>query len=128
VDAFDADVLIYVAKNRARGTGVAGLIDDSVGQRIGSVILLSEVFGLPAERVSPAEEQRLIEILAAIDLKDVDHETAQLAAAMRGKYRLKTPDALHLATAVLWGAERFHTTNRKDFGQSIDEIEIVFPA
>jgi predicted nucleic acid-binding protein len=126
VDAFDADALIYVAKNRSRGTGIARLIDDSVGQRIGSVILLSEVFGLPAERVSPAEEQRLIEILAAIELKDVDSETAQLAAAMRGKYRLKTPDALHLATAVLWGAERFHTNNRKDFEQRFDEIEIVF--
>jgi predicted nucleic acid-binding protein len=127
VDAFDADVLIYVAKNRARGTGAARLIGDSVGQRIGSVILLGEVFGLPTERVSPAVEQRLIEILAAIELKDVDSETAQLAAAMRGKYRLKTPDALHLATAVLWGAERFHTNNRKDFGQPIDEIEIVLP-
>jgi predicted nucleic acid-binding protein len=126
VDAFDADVLIYAAKNQARGTGVARLIDDSVGQRIGSVTLLSEVFGLSAERVSPAERQRLIEILAAIDLKHLDYETAQLAATLRGKYRLKLPDALHLATAVLWGAERFHTNNRKDFGQRIDEIEVVF--
>ena len=69
----------------------------------------------------------MVEVLAAIDLKDLDYETAQLAGVMRAKYRLDTPDALHLATAVLWGAERFHTNNSKDFGQHIDEIEIVLP-
>ena len=127
MDAFDSDVLIYLAKKDARGSEVARLIDESVGECIGSVVLLSEVFGLPADRVNTEEKQRLIEIMGALDLKDVDHETAMLAGVMRARYRLDTPDALHLATAVLWGADRFHTNNSKDFGQPFDEIEIVFP-
>ena len=75
--------------------------------------------------MNPTEYRRLVAILGALDLKQVDHETAQLAGVMRGKYRLRTPGAIHLATAVLWGAERFHTDNSRDFGQQIDEIEIV---
>jgi predicted nucleic acid-binding protein len=125
VDAFDSDALIYAARKDPRGHLVRRLIDESASQCFGSVVLLSEVFGMPTDRVNATEEQLLVEILAVLDLKDVDYETAQLAGAMRAKYRLKTPDALHLATAVLWGAERFHTNNRKDFGQPIDEIEIV---
>ncbi|MDQ1550973.1 MAG: hypothetical protein QOD50_395 [Actinomycetota bacterium] len=77
--------------------------------------------------IDETELERLIRIIAALDLKDVDYEVADLAGTLRTKYRLKTPDALHLATAVLWGADRFHTNNRKDFGQHFDEIEIVFP-
>lgn len=127
MDAFDSDVLIYLAKKDARGNEVARLIDESVRECIGSVVLLSEVFGLPADRVDAEDEQRLVEIMGALDLKDVDHETAVLAGVMRAKYRLRTPDAIHLSTAVFWGADRFHTNNRKDFGQHIDEIEIVYP-
>jgi predicted nucleic acid-binding protein len=40
---------------------------------------------------------------------------------------LRAADAFHLATAVLAGADRFVTNNRRDFGPSITEIEIVYP-
>jgi hypothetical protein len=33
----------------------------------------------------------------------------------------------HLATAVAAGADRFMTNNRKDFAQSIAEIDITYP-
>jgi predicted nucleic acid-binding protein len=127
VDAFDADVLIYVARKDIRGNGVARLLQSSADQCIGSVVLVSEVFGSPPGRTDGVEKLRLVNILANLDLKAFDYETADLAGSMRAKYRLRTADAIHLATAVLWGAERFHTNNRKDFGQYIDEIEIVFP-
>ena len=129
MDAFDSDVLIYAAGRDPRGDEVARLIAAAAQSRpgIGSVVLVSEVLGAPSARVNPAEQQRRINILANLDLKDVDYETADLAGTLRAKYRLKTPDALHLATAVLWGADRFHTNNSKDFGQHIEEIEIVFP-
>ncbi len=64
----------------------------------------------------------------SIQLRPVDLDVAALSATMRAKYALSTPDAVHLATAVLWGAERFHTNNTKDFGQTIDEMEIGFPS
>jgi predicted nucleic acid-binding protein len=127
VDAFDSDVLIYAAQRDPRGDIAARLVGETVPavQVIGSVVLLTEVFAAPIGSIHEAERQRLINLIAALDLKDVDYEVADLAGTLRTKYRLKTPDALHLATAVQWGAERFHTNNSKDFGQPIDEIEIV---
>ena len=128
VDAFDSDVLIYAAQGDARGDEVARLLGlaDSTVTGIGSVLLVSELFGSPAGRTDGVEKATLVSILARMDLKNVDYETADLAGAMRAKYRLRAADAIQLDTAELWGADRFHTNNRKDFGQPIDEIEIVF--
>ena len=37
-------------------------------------------------------------------------------------------DATHLATAVAAGADRFITNNQRDFPQTIEEIDVVYPA
>jgi predicted nucleic acid-binding protein len=50
------------------------------------------------------------------------------AAVLGAQYKLRAPDATHLATAVRMGAHRFITNNSRDFGKSITEIEITFPA
>jgi predicted nucleic acid-binding protein len=47
--------------------------------------------------------------------------------AFGAKYRLRAADAIHLATAVVWGADRFHTNNRRDFGPHVTEVEVVHP-
>jgi predicted nucleic acid-binding protein len=60
-------------------------------------------------------------------LKPVDREVAEAAMAFGAKYRLRAADAIHLATAVVWGAERFHTNNRRDFGPHVTEVEVVHP-
>ena len=129
MDAFDANMLIYAATGNPLGRDVARLIggSGSLVPAIGSVILITEVFGRAADVVDAIEEQRLVEILGNLELKGVDRDTAELAATMRSKYRLRTPDAIHLATAVRWGADRFHTNNSNDFDRYFDEIEIVLP-
>ena len=60
-------------------------------------------------------------------LVPVDADIARVAAALRTTYRLKTPDTLHLATAIVIGADRFVTGNRRDFTTAITEIPISFP-
>jgi hypothetical protein len=40
----------------------------------------------------------------------------------------KTADATHLATAVSLGADGFITSNRRDFGPRITEIDVNYPA
>ena len=42
-------------------------------------------------------------------------------------YALRAVDAVHLATAVGAGADRFLTNNRSDFPKSITEIDITYP-
>ena len=66
-------------------------------------------------------------ILGRIDLLAVDRSTAELATALGAIYGLRAADAIHLATAVLAGADRFVTNNKADFSKAISEIDIVYP-
>jgi predicted nucleic acid-binding protein len=66
-------------------------------------------------------------LLARLDLRPVDVSTADLAAVLGAKHGLRAADAVHLATAVQAGADRFITNNRKDFVKAIDEVEVVYP-
>ena len=43
------------------------------------------------------------------------------------RYRLRTADATHLATAMGMGARRFITNNKRDFGPDIEEIDVTYP-
>ena len=43
------------------------------------------------------------------------------------KYGLRAADAVHLATTITAGADRFLTSNHKDFGDRISEIDVVHP-
>jgi predicted nucleic acid-binding protein len=58
----------------------------------------------------------------------VDRATAELATVLASKYRLKAADATHLATAVNVGADRFITSNQRDFPATITEVTITYPA
>lgn len=129
MNAFDADCLIYAASpNNPLGDSVHQVILDSGIPAIGSVLLLPEVLIKPTRLDRFDEQQRLIDLLAGIELLPVEPETARTAVALGAKYGLSSIDSVHLATAVVAGADRFITNNRRDFGSEIDEIEIVYPA
>ena len=131
MDAFDADALIYasvpghplgqrvIALFRSAGPGtMAGT---------GSVLLLPELLSTPLRDGTADEIRILTGLLARMDLRPVDRATAELATALSSTYRLKTADATHLATAVSMGAERFITSNKRDFSPDIKEIDVTYP-
>ncbi len=132
MDAFDADVLIYAAQpNHPLGRGVAALL---TGQRVvgrpvgvGSVVLLPQLLSRPRRDGNEADTAALIRLLAVLELRPVDLTTAEMATEFGAAYRLRAADAIHLATAVLAGADRFITNNQQDFAKSIEEISIVYP-
>jgi predicted nucleic acid-binding protein len=66
-------------------------------------------------------------LLSRITLLPADQVTAELATALGASYGLRATDAVHLATAVGAGADRFITNNRSDFPRSISEITITYP-
>jgi predicted nucleic acid-binding protein len=126
MDAFDADVLIYTARGDDLGASARRAVD-GCAERIGSLVLLPEVLSKSVREGMGSEYAHLADVLATIDLKPVDREVAEAAMAFGAKYRLRAADAIHLATAVVWGAERFHTNNRRDFGPHVTEVEVVHP-
>jgi predicted nucleic acid-binding protein len=129
VDAFDADVLIYaVIPQHPLGAPVRELIlGAEPAALVGSVMLLPEVLVQPARAGRAVELRELKELLSRLEIHPVASQTSEFAVELAVRHRLKAIDATHLSTAVLAGADRFITNNRRDFGKDIDEIDIVYP-
>lgn len=135
MDAFDADVLIYAAVpdhplgTRVRALFPVGVVDQS-GELagIGSMLLVPELLAGPMRDGDEGELAQLGALLARLDLRPVDAATAELATSLSARYRLRPIDAVHLATGVINGADRFITNNRRDFPLSITEIDVTYPA
>ena len=133
MDAFDADVLIYAASpGHILGRRVLGLLSDGRGDpatraAIGSVLLLPELLSKPTRDGAEQELIALAAVLARLNLLPVDEATARLAVGLGSLYRLRSADAVHLATAVGAGADRFITNNQRDFPKAIAEVDIVYP-
>jgi predicted nucleic acid-binding protein len=135
MDAFDADVLIYAAApDHPLGRRVAALFQDApLGSTdapigVGSVLLLPEVLTKPTRERREDEVAALAYLLARLDLRPVDSATAELAVALGVNYRLAAADAVHIATAVQVGADRFLTSNERDFPKTITEVAITYPS
>jgi predicted nucleic acid-binding protein len=58
---------------------------------------------------------------------DENEVIAELATALGSSYRLRAADAVHLATAVATGADRFITNNSSAFTKAISEVEVTYP-
>ena len=135
MDAFDADVLIYAAvPGHALGRRVRALfpydpvVRTAPPARVGSVLLLPELLAKPMRDEAEGELLTLSALLARLDLRPVDEATAELAVALGATYGLPATDAVHLATGVGAGADRFLTNNQRDFRPTISEIDVTYPA
>lgn len=130
MDAFDADVLIYAASaDNPLGRRVRALFTaDGHATGCGSVLLLPELLSKPLRDGADDEVAELAAILGRLELLPVGQTTAELAAVLGATYRLRAADAVHLATAVAAGADRFITNNSRDFPKTITEIDITYPS
>ena len=134
MDAFDADVLIYAAvADHKLGRRVRALFPMQATSTsgavagIGSVLLIPELLTKPLRDGAEAELEALTALLGRIDLRPVDEAIAELATALGATHRLRAADAVHLATAVAAGADRFITNNSSDFPKTISEVAITYP-
>lgn len=128
MDAFDADVLIYAATDgHELGARVLPLLE-SDDVRVGSTLLLPELLSKPLREGWEDDVISLGEVLGRLTLVPCTEATGELAAILGAKYGLRAADAVHLATAVDAGADRFITNNARDFGPDILELDVVRPA
>lgn len=126
--AFDSDAIIYAATpGHALGEVIWSLLELRGLARFGSVLLVSELLIKPSRRGERTEIRALMACLGRLELIPVDRHVAALSVTLGAAYGLKAPDAIHLASAVSVGADRFITNNRKDFGKEIAELDVVFP-
>jgi predicted nucleic acid-binding protein len=127
MDSFDANVIIYAAAtNHPFRLPVRRLLQPE-GDGVGSVLLVPEVLSKPMRSDASGEVRELLILLGRLTLLPCDLATAEVAASLVASYGLRGADAVHLATAVQAGADRFITNNRRDFPDTIEEIEIIYP-
>lgn len=134
MDAFDADVLIYAAvPGHPLGRRVRALFpaeptaETGAVAGIGSVLLIPELLVKPMRDRAESEIEALAVLLARLDLRPADEAVAELAASLGAVHGLRAADAVHLATAVGVGADRFITNNSSDFPKTIAEIDVTYP-
>ncbi|OGP39072.1 MAG: hypothetical protein A2090_06485 [Deltaproteobacteria bacterium GWD2_42_10] len=83
-------------------------------EAITSTITLLEVLVLPLKNNNKILADKYREILLyseGFTTFEVLHEVSELAAKLRAKYNIKTPDAIQIATAILYGASLFLTND-----------------
>lgn len=81
-----------------------------------SVIVLEEFFVRVYKENREKDFDNILDFLTLgglIQVVDVSRKIALLTAKIRADYRIKAPDALHLASAIESGAKEFITTDRR---------------
>lgn len=93
---------------------------------ITSAITLIEVLVQPIKQNNVELENRYLDILinnANLDLISIDAAISQRAARIRGKYDLKTPDAIQLACGIICNCDTFLTHDKSL--KKVKEIQVV---
>lgn len=81
---------------------------------ITSTVTLLEVLVLPIKTNNLALVEKYRDILLfseGFTTLEIFHEISELSAKLRAKYTIKTPDAIQIATGILYGANQFLTND-----------------
>lgn len=120
VVAFDTAPLIYYIEEHPDYIRVTdelfGAIDRDAARGVTSVLTLLEVLVKPLRegRNDIADSYRkLLTSAANVTLYAVDEAVCEQAARLRGKYGLRTPDAIQIATALEHGADVIVTNDER---------------
>ncbi len=82
---------------------------------ISSTLTLTEVLTLPIKLNKPVlviEYEAILLNSTGFQLISLDSKIAKIAADIRARYNLKTPDAIQIATAIAYGCQAFLTNDR----------------
>lgn len=124
-----APLIYYVEENLtylALMDTIVEYLEDKPIEAISSSIILTEVLNQPIRSGRFDLEQAYKNILlnnSTFRLMDVTPTIAENAAKLRAKYNLRTPDALHVATALQTNCNAFLTN---DLGlKRVNEIVVL---
>jgi predicted nucleic acid-binding protein len=109
----------HFERNRKYGRRAAALFDAAEHGRvrlITSVLSLMEVLVVPRrsgdERLC-AQYRDIFRLFPNLTVQAVDEEIADVAATLRATTAIRPPDAIHLATAIVSGADAFISQDRR---------------
>lgn len=114
----DSNCFVYALENgdSARGQFVFQHLFDGNRRVVASTLALSEFLVSPYRDGTTAEVARVradFEALPGLELYPVTPEIADHAARIRASTNILLPDAIHIATALVSGADAFLTNDRQ---------------
>lgn len=105
---------------------VFAAIDSGDIEGITSTVTLLEVLVLPLKNDDKKLAEKYREVLLyseGFTTYEMLHEVSELSAKLRAKYNIKTPDAIQIATGVLYGASIFLTNDPAL--EKVSEIKVM---
>jgi predicted nucleic acid-binding protein len=112
----DANILIYHFRaHPSFGKLATGLLDECKKRKSTiSAIVFSEIFVSLFEREDTSlikKYQSFLDSFPKLKIVSADKQICLTAAQLRAAYRLKTPDAIHISTAIHSGCDTFITND-----------------
>ena len=102
-------------------------VEDGYLAAVASILTLMEITVRPWQLQRSDVVQDYEEILTHfpnLTLVDVTRDIARQAARLRAQYRLRPADALHVATALVFGATAF-ITNDRQLAQLRENVQVI---
>ena len=114
----DANAIIYCVEGVPEFRSAALGWVERARQVEGSVILTSrfsrlECLSKPMSEGDPVKLASFVGFFDTLRLVSITDELLEQAVALRARYRLRSADALHLATSIAEGADVFLTSDRR---------------
>ena len=116
----DTQIFTYVLENDKIFADRALLVmnDLAIGKYTGifSSVGIIELLTGPKKmgRFSLAQEYlKRLESYPNLNIRNLNENNIDIASTLRAKYNLRTPDAIHLATAIDSGAVKFYTNDKR---------------
>jgi predicted nucleic acid-binding protein len=128
--ALDTKVFIYVFEQHLeygeKAKSILRHIENGFATAVASPISLTEILIKPIKEgnLSLEKEYKLLfSHFPNLNILSIDNVIAVRAAYLQGKYRISTPDALILATAIVAKADLFITNDQRL--ENVEEIKCV---
>ncbi|MDF2663435.1 MAG: hypothetical protein K0Q94_6226 [Paenibacillus sp.] len=116
--ALDTNIFIYVFEQHPdfgeKAKWLLEQVEEGAYSAVASTISLTEILVKPIREANLALEKQYKLLFAHfpnLSVVPVDNPVAERAAFLRGKYGIKTPDALVIASAILAQADVFVTND-----------------
>ncbi len=131
--ALDTVVFIYAFERHphygARAQAVFHLLETGVCQGVVSVLALGEILTGVKKADNPDLLLRYRDVLTrfpGLTLLDADVAVMEAMSDLRARYGMPTPDAIHMATAIVGGARAFVTNDTRL--RQVKELDIILLA
>lgn len=115
----DTPVIIYLLEKNPSHLDSARKIMRQVQsgrfQAVFSAIGLIEILTGPKKHGSyelAAQYREMIAHFPNLEIRGIDESIIDTASSLRAQYKIATPDAIHIATAVVFGAKKFITNDK----------------